>query len=51
MDDFGDDLFDDFEKPSATSFSAGVQKPNDDKHNSDDKYEPWNLVKIFFSRF
>jgi len=40
MDDFGDDLFDDFEKPSANSFSAGVQKSNDDKHNPDDKYEP-----------
>lgn len=37
MDDFGDDLFDDFEKPSSTSFSAGVLKPNEDKHNSDDK--------------
>lgn len=51
MDDFGDDLFDDFEKPSTTSFSAGVSKPNDDKHNSDDKYELWNLVKISFNRF
>jgi len=40
MDDFGDDLFDDFEKPSSNSFSAGVQKSNDDKHNTDDKYEP-----------
>jgi len=38
MDDFGDDLFDDFEQPSATSLSAGVQKSNDDKHNADDKY-------------
>lgn len=42
MDDFGDDLFDDFEKPSANSFSAGVRKSNDDKLNSSDKYEPCN---------
>jgi len=42
MDEFGDDLFDDFEKPSASSFSVGVQKSNDDLHTFDDKYEPWN---------
>lgn len=39
MDEFGDDLFDEFENPSASSFSAGVQKFNDDQHNLDNKYD------------
>lgn len=38
MDDFGDDLFDEFEKPSSSSFSVGVQKSDDGKTNSEEKY-------------
>ncbi|VVC41817.1 Hypothetical protein CINCED_3A007924 [Cinara cedri] len=37
MDDFGDDLFDEFEKPSASSFFVGVQKSDDSQQNSEEK--------------
>lgn len=39
MDDFGDDLFDEFEKPSASSFSVVEQKSNNDDQQSEEKYE------------
>lgn len=38
MDDFGDDLFDEFEKPSASSFSSKVRKSDDIQQNSIEKY-------------
>lgn len=38
MDDFGDDLFDVFEKPSASSPSVRVQKSSDDQQNIEKKY-------------
>lgn len=38
MDDFGDDLFDVFEKPSASSLSVGVQKSSDGEQNIEKKY-------------
>lgn len=38
MDDFGDDLFDEFENPSSSSFTVGVQKSDDGQTNSEEKY-------------
>lgn len=38
MDDFGDDLFDEFEKPSSSSFTVGVQKLNGGQQNSKEMY-------------
>jgi len=43
MDDFGDDLFDEFEKPSVSSFAVGVQKSDTDQQNSDEKYVNYNF--------
>lgn len=37
MDDFGDDLFDEFEKPSASSCTIGAQKDNG-QQSSEEKY-------------
>lgn len=44
MDDFGDDLFAEFEKPSASSFTV-VQKLDDDQQKSDEKYDRMNMVQ------
>lgn len=44
MDDFGDDLFDEFEKPSASSFTV-VQKSDDDLQKSEEKYDRMNMVQ------
>jgi len=38
MDDFGDDLFDEFEKPSVSSFAVEEQKPDVDQENPEQKY-------------
>lgn len=38
MDDFGDDLFDEFEKPSASSFSVSVRKAENDQKDSEETY-------------
>jgi len=38
MDDFGDDLFDEFEKPSVSSFTVGEQKPEVNQENPEQKY-------------
>lgn len=38
MEDFGDDLFDEFEKPSSSSFTVGIQKSDDGQQNSEEKY-------------
>lgn len=43
MDDFGDDLFDEFEKPSASSFTV-VQKLDDGQQKSEEKYDRINVV-------
>lgn len=39
MEDFADDLFDEFEKPSASSFSVGERNSNDDQLNAEEKYD------------
>lgn len=38
MDDFGDDLFDEFEKPSSSSFTVGAQKSVDGQQKPEEKY-------------
>lgn len=39
MDDFGDDLFDEFEKPSVSqSCTVGVQKSHNGPQSSEEKY-------------
>lgn len=38
MDDFGDDLFDEFEKPSASSFSVNARKLENDQKDSEETY-------------
>lgn len=38
MDDFGDDLFDEFEKPSVSSISPIVRKLDDKHEYSEEKY-------------
>lgn len=38
MDDFGDDLFDEFEKPSSSSISTATRRPSDvDQPDLDEK--------------
>lgn len=47
MEDFGDDLFDEFEKPSVSSATPVVQKLDDNQLNSEEKYILPLLTFIF----
>lgn len=51
MEDFGDDLFDEFEKPSASSFSVEEQKSNGNQQNAEQKYEKLNYFPCFLLQF
>lgn len=42
MDDFGDDLFDEFEKPSASSFTVAQKSSDDSRQKSEEKYDKLN---------
>lgn len=38
MDDFGDDLFDEFEKPTSSSFYENVRKSENDQKVTEETY-------------
>jgi len=55
MDDFGDDLFDEFENPSSSSTSVEPKKSDTNQQNPEEKYVNFrvNILKkpnCFFSK-